>query len=357
MGNNHKGIAAGTGPAYQYKMNHEMQYKTYNKPLDIPKPIFSIKSIDKSLEKIGTKEYDSTLWEYGIVPFQISEDIRNNCPELEKLILDAVKLCNKSLRNVFWIPMSTYQSILHIDTRKASPPIPSIKFVTADKGCGPASYVGCYGVMKQQEIDVCLYMPPYNDKIRIGNILHEMTHAMGFKHEHARTDRDKYVDIDDEYKHNHNNLKEGVTLGEYDFKSIMHYAQGTCGVRVKKEYSEKATNIGQRNGYSLLDKTGINEIYKNERKKALAIDHGYQTKLTEGSCEFVRICTDKNSCEISRAKACIVWLIDTLKQTYGEFKIISVTVECSGLANINAKSKSFKRTLFIRYLHHPPDGW
>eukprot|EP01084_Bolivina_argentea_P137036 241343_1 len=265
MGNNNKGIAPGGGAARQYKQNGQnvKQHKF------ISEPKFSIASIDKNLKEIEKKFYGGKLWEFGIVPFEISQDIQQNCPELAQMILDAVVLCNKSLKNVYWISIIRWRNALCPPVSIVA--IPSIKFVTADKGCNPSSAVGCYGVM-EQKIRVCLYWPGTTKsctriKIKVGNILHEMTHAMGFHHEHARLDRDAYVDIDKEYKSNKNNFKKGVALGKYDFKSVMHYGHDACGVTVNNQYSENAKDIGQRDGYSELDKEGIDEIYDNERGK------------------------------------------------------------------------------------------
>ena len=63
-----------------------------------------------------------------------------------------------------------------------------------------------------------------------GRALHEIMHALGFYHEHARADRDKYIKIVN------NNVRRGKqknfhTKGDdkttrnfdYDYNSIMHY--------------------------------------------------------------------------------------------------------------------------------------
>lgn len=58
-------------------------------------------------------------------------------------------------------------------------------------------------------------------------IHHEIFHALGFYHEHQRSDRDSFVyvnydNIKDDYKHNFDTLS-GVKIGPYDISSIMQY--------------------------------------------------------------------------------------------------------------------------------------
>jgi Astacin (Peptidase family M12A)/LGFP repeat len=70
---------------------------------------------------------------------------------------------------------------------------------------------------------------PLNDNCGRGNAAHEMGHAVGFKHEHSRKDRDNYINI------NWDNIKPGKKSqfdkvgsdyddwGVYDVTSLMHY--------------------------------------------------------------------------------------------------------------------------------------
>uniref|UniRef100_A0A3B4TRI3 Metalloendopeptidase n=1 Tax=Seriola dumerili TaxID=41447 RepID=A0A3B4TRI3_SERDU len=90
----------------------------------------------------------------------------------------------------------------------------------ASRGC--ASYVGFVG--GEQPVFVG---PP----CMVGNIAHEVLHALGFHHEHTRTDREQYITV---LPHNimagmEKNFKkqEGKTFDlPYDISSIMHYGSG-----------------------------------------------------------------------------------------------------------------------------------
>ena len=60
------------------------------------------------------------------------------------------------------------------------------------------------------------------------SVLHEAMHALGFKHEQGRADRDDYVEIHPSLTQNSNYMKIPAenwtdTGSPYDFHSIMHY--------------------------------------------------------------------------------------------------------------------------------------
>lgn len=69
-----------------------------------------------------------------------------------------------------------------------------------------------------------------------GSIVHETMHALGFVHEHMRHDRDNYVSVSSTNTANCKRyVKDRLDVSgtTYDLKSIMHYPEGACGIRVK----------------------------------------------------------------------------------------------------------------------------
>jgi len=98
-----------------------------------------------------------------------------------------------------------------------------------------------------------------------GSIVHETMHALGFVHEHMRSDRDTYVSVSSSNAANCKKYVKGrldVSGTEYDLRSIMHYPEGACGIRVKDRNLKGL--VGNRKNLSTLDIEEINKIYPAE---------------------------------------------------------------------------------------------
>ncbi|XP_074473940.1 hatching enzyme 1.2 isoform X2 [Sebastes fasciatus] len=125
------------------------------------------------------------------------------------------------------------------------------------KSRGCASYVGFNG--GEQPVFV-------GHLCAVGNVLHEILHALGFHHEHTRADREQYITV---LPHNimdgmERNFKkqEGKTFDlRYDVTSIMHYGSGFFSVN------------------------GLPTIVANSDME----DMGQRVKMTETDIERVRL--------------------------------------------------------------------
>ncbi|XP_078738293.1 uncharacterized protein LOC144951822 isoform X2 [Lampetra fluviatilis] len=115
-------------------------------------------------------------------------------------------------------------------------------------------------------------------KVTKGTVLHELMHALGFQHEHCRSDRDKYIKI------NEDNVKEGeqrqFQLLEtadselpYDYISITHYGRFAFsgdGMSPTIIPIPETTTVGQRDCLSPLDVVKICKMYKTMEKGDIA---------------------------------------------------------------------------------------
>jgi len=106
--------------------------------------------------------------------------------------------------------------------------------------------------------------------IRHGIIQHELLHALGFYHEHTRSDRDEYVKINwgnfnDYYKINFQKMDTNNLNTPYDYSSVMHYGRtafGKYGAETITPIPDPSVPIGQRDSLSEIDVLRINRLYK-----------------------------------------------------------------------------------------------
>lgn len=110
---------------------------------------------------------------------------------------------------------------------------------------------------------------------RLGTVLHEMMHAIGFIHEQSRPDRDDYVHVF------YDNIKEGMehnfqkytggqvrrlpaNRGFYDYDSCLHYNNQAFSKNFEdtiESRTDPSRRFGQRENFSLHDVQQINQLY------------------------------------------------------------------------------------------------
>lgn len=117
---------------------------------------------------------------------------------------------------------------------------------------------------------------------QFGTVVHETAHALGFRHEQNRPDRNRYIrviekNIERDFlgQFNKSSDNENSSLGyAYDYRSIMHYEDGAYSDRGNKTIKvigvgkKHQFEIGQRERLSDIDIAQLNDMYNCHRKAA-----------------------------------------------------------------------------------------
>ncbi|XP_077593711.1 low choriolytic enzyme [Stigmatopora nigra] len=140
-------------------------------------------------------------------------------------------------------------------------------YIFFKRGFGCASYVGFIG--GEQDIHV-------DTTCQVGNIIHEVLHALGFYHEHTRSDRGNHITIVQEniMKGHQKNFR--MQIGEtfnlpYDLPSIMHYGSTFFSTNGNPTIVARVTNkqMGQRVRMTPTDIQRIRMLYECDRMERL----------------------------------------------------------------------------------------
>ena len=102
-------------------------------------------------------------------------------------------------------------------------------------------------------------------------IQHETLHALGFQHEHTRSDRDQYVrinfaNIDPGQQHNFAKTNTNNLGTPYDYSSIMQYPRRGFAINTNIDVIVPIPNsnvaLGRSTSFSRIDIKRINQLYK-----------------------------------------------------------------------------------------------
>ena len=233
-------------------------------------------------EERGVGVGGDALWPGGVVPYVI-EDALGNQPSkdepgktMRQLVDGAIKELND--KTVLTFKPKTTEDL----------------FITFASSSQCASWIGRKTNKpegaKSQTIDIA------NQKGYCGrtSIMHEILHAVGIKHEQARSDRDQHITINwtnitEKNRHNYCSIAEtynkttkrceprqtpnGKNLGPYNYASIMHYScygfsvNGQPTITPKdpnvgcRKSDGKASYLGQRETLSPGDIAAVNALY------------------------------------------------------------------------------------------------
>ena len=187
------------------------------------------------------------LWPAGVLVYEYSEDLSREQKEIFRQAIDHIA------------------SLTPIRFRQRSNEEGYLLVISDDDNSACWSAVAYTGQQELLDINCGRSGIP-----RLGTVVHEVLHALGFRHEHSRPDRDEYVRI------NWQNIRpdqkrwfekwgfNSSVIGAYDYASVMHYgayAFSKNGQPTIIPIGLPLEAIGNREGLSPGDVSALKELY------------------------------------------------------------------------------------------------
>ncbi|KAJ4921650.1 hypothetical protein JOQ06_027731 [Pogonophryne albipinna] len=177
------------------------------------------------------------LWSDAVMPYTISQELTDRAFDIH----------------------AAFKMISDVTCIRFTPHTTELNYIEFRNGKGCSSYVGCVGGAQM------LYSAP---SCSVGNVCHEIIHALGLHHEHNRRDRDQYISVEWSNimpgKRSNFEVKQGDTQNlPYDLNSIMHYGEYYFSQDGSPTVLSKSSGvqIGQRSHLSELDVLRLNSLY------------------------------------------------------------------------------------------------
>jgi hypothetical protein len=172
-------------------------------------------------------------WDWGVIPYELAP----NFPTDELQNIQTAMRGWESVAPILFVPRTTQSGFLAITRDDVVPDTVndvSPCFSSVGQGLG-------FGRMHRANLGTGCARA-------VRTIYHELGHAIGFHHEHQRSDRDNYLAVD--LNAIHPDIRPWYQkytyplVGAYDLLSVMHYTPGT-GMTVLPQYQSLASQVGR----------------------------------------------------------------------------------------------------------------
>ncbi|XP_041816651.1 astacin-like metalloendopeptidase [Chelmon rostratus] len=206
----------------------------------------------ETLEELLNKKY--AVWEGDMILSTDRNAVESTWPTLEIPYIISPELESRTDDILSAMAMVSEHTCVSFHKRASETNYLHFK---SSKGC--ASYVGFIG--GEQPVFVA-------SQCIVGNIVHEILHALGFHHEHTRTDREQYITIltSNIITGMERNFKkrQGQTFNlGYDIGSIMHYGSGFFSANGLPTIVplKDVKDMGQRVKMTKMDTERVRHLY------------------------------------------------------------------------------------------------
>ncbi|KAL1474761.1 hypothetical protein MTO96_037744, partial [Rhipicephalus appendiculatus] len=190
---------------------------------------------------------DHLLWPGGIIPYVIESSLARQLVARVRIRQAIHEIESKTC--VRFVPRTTQRD-----------------YVSIFNGSGCYSFIGRVGRAQKLSLG-------YGCRFK-GVIVHELLHAVGFYHEHSRSDRDIYVNVftanvktDKVSNFEKRKSWQNRLLTPFDMKSIMLYGSHSFArapglVTMLAKDGSRLTEVYNKPGLSASDVIRVNKLYK-----------------------------------------------------------------------------------------------